>query len=178
MAKAQQPQPDIREIYASWYIRMLLWAKRYFPEQADCEDAVHEAFLRLLKRPDLVKNAGNGPRLEGLLRIVLKSACLDLLKKRRDIPSDDKFLETAEPLREVQTEERYAEKDALDRAIAGLPETTRDILILAYLYGYSPGEIAKLIGKRKALSAKRCSAAGKACTPYWRRKKNDTQTKR
>ena len=149
MAKAQQPQPDIREIYASWYSRMLLWAKRYFPEQADCEDAVHEAFLRLLKRPDLVRNAGSGLRLEGLLRIVLKSACLDLLKKRREIPTDDEIFETAESLREGQTEERCAEKDALDRAIAGLPEATRNILILAYLYGYSPGEIAKLIGKKE-----------------------------
>ncbi len=148
MAKAQQ-QTDIREIYASWYSRMLLWAKRYFPEQADCEDAVHEAFLRLLKRPDLVRSAGNGPRLEGLLRIVLKSACLDLLKKRREIPTDDEIFETAESLREGQTEERCAEKDALDRAIAGLPEATRNILILAYLYGYSPGEIAKLIGRKE-----------------------------
>ncbi len=150
MAKAQQSQPDIREIYVSWYSRMLLWAKRYFPEQADCEDAVHEAFLRLLKRPDLVRNAGSGQRLEGLLRIVLKSACLDLLKKRREIPTDGEILEETESLREVQTEERYAEKDALERAIAGLPESTRDILTLAYLYGYSPRETAKLTGKKEA----------------------------
>ena len=149
MAKAQQPQTDIREIYASWYGRMLLWARRYFPEQADCEDAVHEAFLRLLKRSDLVRAAGSGTRLEGLLRIVLRSACLDLLKKRREIPADDEFLETAEPLLEGQTEERFAAKDALDRAIAKLPEATRDILILAYLYGYSPAETAKLIGKKE-----------------------------
>ena len=149
MAKVQQPQSDIREIYASWYDRMLLWARRYFSEQADCEDAVHEAFLRLLRRPELIRNAGSGPRLEGLLRIVLKSASLDLLKKRREIPTDREIFEEAAPLLEAQTEERYAEKDALDRAIAGLPDATRDMLILAYLYGYTPTEIGGLIGKKE-----------------------------
>ncbi len=150
MARAPHPESDIREVYASWSGRMLLWAARYFSDAADREDAVHDAFLRLLKRPELLRSAGSGPRLEGLLRIVLRSASLDLLKKRRETPADDEFLETAEPLREVQMEERYAAKDALDRAIAQLPEATRDTLALAYLYGYSPAEIAKLIGKKEA----------------------------
>lgn len=97
MAKVQHPEPDIREIYASYYGRMLSWAARYFPEMADREDAVHEAFVRLLKRPELIRDAGSGTRLEGLLRIVLRSACLDLLKKQREVPLEMEELEKAAP---------------------------------------------------------------------------------
>lgn len=149
MAKAPHPESDIREVYASWHDRMLLWAARYFFDAADREDAVHDAFLRLLKRPELLKAAGSGPRLEGLLRIVLRSASLDLLKKRRELSFDENFFADAGIPREEQPEERLAEKDALDRAVAALPQGTRDMLTLAYLYGYSPAEIAKLVGKKE-----------------------------
>ena len=149
MAKVQHPEPDIREIYASYYNRMLSWAARYFPEMADREDAVHEAFVRLLKRPELIRDAGSGARLEGLCRIVLRSACLDLLKKQREVPVDEEFFADAGTDREEQPDERAAEKDALERAVAQLPEATRDMLTLAYLYGYTPAEIAKLVGKKE-----------------------------
>ena len=103
MPKSSQPESNIREIYAAYCNRMLLLAKRYFPEQADCEDAVHEAFLRLMKRPDLVEKAGRGARLEGLCRIVLRSACLDQLKKaRREIPVEEELVAVAEDPRESQ----------------------------------------------------------------------------
>ena len=149
MARAAHPESDIREVYVSWHDRMLLWAARYFSDAADREDAVHDAFLRLLKRPELLKAAGSGPRLEGLLRIVLRSASLDLLKKRRELPFDEDFFADTGIPREEQPEERLAEKDALDRAVAALPQGTRDMLTLAYLYGYSPAEIAKLVGKKE-----------------------------
>ena len=149
MANVQHPEPDIREIYASYYGRMLSWAARYFPEMTDREDAVHEAFVRLLKRPDLISSAGSDLRLEGLLRIVLRSACLDLLKKQREVPVDEEFFADAGTDREEQPDERAAEKDALERAVSQLPEATRDMLTLAYLYGYTPAKIAKLTGKKE-----------------------------
>lgn len=149
MADISHSDMDIRSIYMLWHDRMLLWAARYFSETQDCEDAVHDAFLRLLKRPDLVRDAGNGPRLEGLLRIVLRSSCLDLLKKRHEFPADEEYFGNLTGPREEQPEESLAEKDSLDRAVAQLPDETRDILTLAYLYGYTPAEIAKLIGKKE-----------------------------
>ena len=115
MAKAPHPEPDFREIYASYYSRMLSWAARYFPEKADCEDAVHEAFLRLLKRPELIRDKGSAARLKGLCRIVLRSACLDLLKKQREVPLETEELEKAAPPGPEQPDERAAEKDTLER---------------------------------------------------------------
>ncbi len=163
MGKVSRTELLIQDIYAAYYNRMLLWAKRYFPEKADCEDAVQESFLRLLKRPDLVQQAGDGARLEGLLRIVLRTVCLDQIKKRRyEIPADPEEFGELGSRRDEWTEDRFAEKDALHRAIAELTPTIRDVLILAYLYGYSTGEIAKLTDKKTSTVRKSLTRAKKA----------------
>ena len=163
MAKVSQTELLIGEIYAAYSGRMLLWAKRYFPEKADCEDAVQESFLRLLKRPDLVREAGSGPLLEGLLRLVLRTACLDQLKKmRREIPTEPEIFNGLESDRENWTEDRFAEKDALYRAIEALKPAVRDMLLLAYLYGCSVNEIAQFTGRKTGTVRKTLNRARKS----------------
>ena len=105
------------------------------PSAADAEDAVQEAFLKLLDRRAVFQDAEH--EKAWLIRVTLQRAADIRRKKAREAPLDA-AAETCEPNREPETE--------LLSAVRALPEKYGAVIHLYYYEGYSVKEIAKLLG--------------------------------
>ena len=117
------------------YSPMLLrLAATRLPSTADAEDAVQEAFIKLLDRRPVFRDAGH--EKAWLIRVTLQRAA-DIRRKkaREDIPLEA-VTETAAP---------EQGQELLD-AVRALPEKYGAVIHLYYYEGYSTKEIAKLLG--------------------------------
>ena len=76
---------------------------------------------------------------------VARNAALDHLRSKRQIPVEEVWI--SEDGQE-QTSLEYT--DALKTALADLPESQRQVLVLRHIGGLSPTEIAERLGKTEA----------------------------
>ena len=105
------------------------------PSAADAEDAVQEAFLKLLNRRGVFQDAEH--EKAWLIRVTLQRAADIRRGKARETPLDA-AAETCGPDREQETE--------LLSAIRALPGKYGAVIHLYYYEGYSIKETAKLLG--------------------------------
>ena len=120
------------------YSPMLLrLAAARLPSAADAEDAVQEAFVKLLDRRPVFRDAEH--EKAWLIRVTLQRAA-DLRRKKiraNETPLEDE-IETCAPEPETEVE--------LLSAVRALPEKYGAVIHLYYYEGYSTKEIAKLLG--------------------------------
>ena len=86
---------------------------------------------------------------------VARNAALDHLRSRRQIPVDE--VRISENGHE-QTSLEYTH--ALKAALAELPESQREVLVLRHIGGLSPTEIAERPGKDRGVDSRDCTTAG------------------
>lgn len=108
----------------------------------EAADAVHDAFAKVLARPDSF-NQRRGPLKPWFLRVV-RNQCLDLLRRRRstDPMIDDLPDPGPTPDRRLEIEQRDAQ---LRSALAGLAAEQREILVLRDYLDLSYAEIAAVL---------------------------------
>lgn len=140
----------LEQLYTNYASDMLQWAKTFFPEKADREDAVSEAFLKIMPHADRVKDT-NGFAAKRFCYVILRNVCLNMLrKKKREIPTDFSH-EQAGSILETQRHSSGKTSDGnyetLYAALKELPDETVEILWLHYDYGYSAREISKQYNK-------------------------------
>ena len=123
---------DIRRLVETYSPMLLRLAAARLASPADAEDAVQEAFLRLLTTQPVFRDAEH--EKAWLIRTTLhRAADIQRAAARKNVP-----LEEATG---VQTEE-----SGLLAAVHSLPEKYSAVLYLHYYEGYSIKEIAKLLG--------------------------------
>lgn len=155
-----QEEKDLLEtVYHQYRARMKGIALGMMRNEEDAEDAVQQAFLRLIKSINRLKDPFS-KEAEGFIVIVLKNACRDLLRK--------KATHTTFALDEIR-DQKYAEKtdmlegltaEHIKKQIDELPEIYRDTLTLKVYYQLSDKEIADVLdisaaGVRKRLERAR-----------------------
>ncbi|TCO73983.1 RNA polymerase ECF family sigma subunit [Rhodovulum euryhalinum] len=123
--------------------RVLGYAARLLRDAAEAEDVAQEAMLRLWRiAPEW--RAGEAKVTTWLYRVVT-NLCTDRLRRRRGAGLD----EVPEPVDEAPgAEARLIAADraeALDTALAALPERQRQAVILRHLEGLSNPEIAGIM---------------------------------
>lgn len=102
----------------------------------DCEDWVQEAFLRLWKAPDSLRE---GAAVRGWLMRTVANLAIDRMRKAPQLPID----EIVEPQAPTDAEaQRQAVASAVDRAIAELPDRQRMALVFVYFENLSNIETA------------------------------------
>lgn len=113
------------------------FALRYSGDGAEAEDTVQEVFLTLWERHADIRIEG----VKGFLVKLLYRRLVDLHRHRKleQHPTVD-----VEPA--YAPSERFELRDALQQALALLPEEQRMLVLLHDLEGYSYGEIAGLTG--------------------------------
>lgn len=123
--------------------RLLSFCTRMLRDVAEAEDVVQEAMLRLWKMaPDWVPGAA---KPSTWVFRVASNLCTDRLRKARGVGLD----QIAEPAddapgaeaRMMQTERM----NALDQALAILPERQRQAVVLRHIEGQSNPEIAQIL---------------------------------
>ncbi|MEO7092238.1 MAG: sigma-70 family RNA polymerase sigma factor [Polyangiales bacterium] len=123
----------------AYHARVRRFGQRVCADTEDADDAVQEAFARLMNRPDVVQHPG---ALSWLMTVV-RNACARLLRpfhrRRRSLgqPVEDlEAVESAEPGAD-EALARFEMIHAVHTAIAALPRASREIIVLRDLEGMS-----------------------------------------
>ncbi len=141
--------------YEQYATKMMAVCLRYVANQADAEDVMIEAFVRVFERISQFRNEGS---FEGWVRRIMVTESLMFLRK-------NKSLRQEVPLESITTEPDYQwadenlQADDLLRLVAQLPDGYRTIFNLYAIEGYSHSEIASLTGISEGTSKSQLSRA-------------------
>ena len=129
------------EAYVHWL------ALRMLAEPRDAEDAAQEAWLRVHRG---AAQLSDPERFRGWLRAIVVRVCLDLRRGRS--PEEDPPLDAVAPPSSAP-----AERIDLERALRGLPDEQRLVVVLHDVEGLRHDEVAELLGIRPEASRQRLS---------------------
>lgn len=123
--------------------------------QAEAEDMVQEAFLKIWQKPDLWKE-GKGAKFTTWFYRVLINLNIDRMRKSKNMAPDNQILEFVADNRPSPETSAAAseEEERIEAAIQSLPERQRTALNLCFYEGLSNAEAADVMGvKTKALES-------------------------
>ncbi len=146
------------ELFLAYHRQMLFVAQRILGNQADAEDAVQNALLKLYR---LRNSIPEDPRVcRTYVLTAAKHAALDLKdREKKSISIDDLVLPAKDDLfEEIVASEDY---EGLLHTIQSLPDRYREVLMLCYVQELSVKEIAQLLN-RKEWAVRKQLARGKA----------------
>ena len=128
----------IADLVRAYRDRVYRFGLHACPDPFDADDVVQEAFMKLARRPDVQRHGG---ALSWLMTTV-RHACLRLLRRlvrRRGSLADQAAVESiGEPAASPDVMlERWRLVQLVHQAIAKLPRTYREVLILRDLEGFS-----------------------------------------
>lgn len=125
--------------------RLLAHAYRVLGDRAEAEDVTQEAMLRLWRQaPDW--RAGEARVTTWLYRVVA-NLCTDRLRRRAPAAGGDDIAEPADPGPGAAARlQQAARADALQRALAQLPDRQRQAVVLRHIDGLQNPEIAEILG--------------------------------
>ncbi len=142
-------------VYERYATRMMAICLRYVANQADAEDVLIEAFMRVFERVSQFRNEGS---FEGWVRRIMVTESLMFLRKnkslRQEVPLESMLTEP-----DYQWADETLQADDLLRLVAQLPDGYRTIFNLYAIEGYSHAEIATLTGISEGTSKSQLSRA-------------------
>ena len=115
-------------------------AYRMLGSAAEADDAVQEAWLRLQR-----SDTGDVENLTGWLTTVVARVCLDMLRRRREVPIDRAPAETTDPRDDAQLAETVGL--AMLVVLEALDPAERIAFVLHDVFGVEFAEIADIVGK-------------------------------
>lgn len=158
----------LRLLYKEHRNAMYADAKNILKEHALAEDAVQQAFLKIIDKFEKLPN-DDFEITRRFLRIVAKNVAIDMYNSRKRKGNKLEYID------EIQSEENqyYTMKTPCDEIIEKenkahiydiiekLPEKYKDVLILDKVYGYSQKEIAEILNISYDAVKKRAERAKK-----------------
>lgn len=135
-------------IYTEYKNLMFYIANRILGDDKDSEDIVHDAFLKVIEIIDKIEVA-KCPKTRNLVVIIVERMAIDLYRKRKRrtmISFNEEMINVPCCLEMDSVTERLS----VASAIAMLPTTYRELLLLKYDVGLSEAEIAKLLSMAEA----------------------------
>lgn len=139
---------QFEQIYLKYRGLMYHVANNILHNRQDAEDAVHNAFLRLIKH---FKQFQNTQDLAPQVAVIARNEAISLQRKQRgEAPLEewDGLAETLEAVSDYHT---------LVDSFTHLPQTYRAVMEMKLLLGYSDGEIAARLGLSKTAVSTRIS---------------------
>ena len=133
----EQERASFEALYLRYRSLMLSVARKFLSEPQDAEDAVHQAFLSILKNFNKI-SAIDCPETRAFVVIIVERKSLDILRARQKTV----------PLEEMEhgVEIPLPGDNGLADALAKLPARYRQVLLLRFSYGYTTRELAKEFG--------------------------------
>lgn len=163
-----EDRDSFREIYEKNYLRMYHVAFSLLKQQADAENAVHDAFLKLAECYRRYKELDTDA-MYLLCLTIARNKAYDILRKQKYF-SDREIDPESENLVERDAwsciEEKEAENYFLER-ISMLSEPLKMVLVLKYHYGFKNEEIAKILDISKRAVEMRLHRATKKLREEW-----------
>ena len=146
------PEEKVRfeQIYLKYRGLMYHVADKILHNRQDAEDAVHNAFLKIIKKFSRFQNTP-AQDLASQIVVIARNEAISLLRKRKG----DAPLEEQDGLAEPS--EAVSDYHALVDSFTRLPRTYRAVMEMKLLLGYSDGEIAAKLGLSKTAVSTRVS---------------------
>lgn len=161
LAESEEEKGKFERIYHNYKNIMLSCAYSILKDESLSEDAVHDAFMRILSNLSKIDEV-DSPRTRGFVVVVTENVAKTIYNKRNrvklieldeNIPYDESLEQSAE---QNITAEYIAEKIAL------LPDNYKSVMTLRYSHGLSDKEIASVLGISHSLVRKRLERGRKA----------------
>ncbi len=148
-------EDEFVSVYRANRKQMMRIAYGILHDTYDAEDAVHNAFVSIAERFDLIRNCD--PRtVSAYCYRAARNSAIDLYGKkyRRTLREDELYAREKEPPdTEGDVLEELASRESFDKiisAIRALPDMYRDVLYLHYVDDLSAAEIARVLARKHA----------------------------
>ncbi len=146
---SEEDRSKFQMIYETYHKLMLFLARQILTDNRDAEDAVQEAFIKIIANLDKISD----PRClktKHFIVVIVKRTAIDLKRKKN---REQEMVMSDEDIDVLQM---YGNDDCgyhkidesidLAKAIAGLSDVYRDIILLKYYQECSDAQIAELTG--------------------------------
>lgn len=140
-------QNKLEQIYHRYRDLMYYVAYRILHNEHDAEDAVHEAFLTIMKNLQQISSV-RSRKTKGYVVTITENKAIDLYRRQRRHP--EQALTEDLPGLSVS----YSGDDTLTACFLRLPARYREYLLLRYDSGFSNQEIAAMLGLSDAATRK------------------------
>lgn len=163
LASARSGDSRAREgIYRSFSGPVFNLARRLLGGQAQAEEVLQDTFVEVLTSLDTYR--GEAPFAFWIRRIAVNKCLMTLRSPWHSRRASLELAEDAPAAWEIATHENFSpcrmvDQVALERALAGLTDTSRLVVWLHDVEGYTHGEIAALLGKTASYSKSRLARA-------------------
>jgi RNA polymerase sigma-70 factor (ECF subfamily) len=130
------------ELYEEYRSLMYFTSFKILNNEKDAEDAVHEAFLRVIKHFEKISEI-KCPKTRAYLVTIVENISIDMYrvkKNKESVPFDEEWVNV--PSTDMISE--YHSGNVIADAIVSLPAKYREVLLLKYDMGYKDEEIAEL----------------------------------
>lgn len=138
MIETPEDQSKFIELYTFYKGLMFHVANKMLKNEADAEDAVHQAFLSIIDHLQDISEI-ECPETRAYVVIIVERKSLDIIRTRKraaEAPYEDAISGVEFPM---------PGDSGLADAISKLPARYREVLYLRYVYGYSTKEIADML---------------------------------
>lgn len=139
MAEAPDDKVLFERIYRKYRYLMLHVAGRILQNHQDAEDAVHEAFVAVIRSMHHFSDA-ESPKTRSLVVLIVERKAIDILRKKQR----ENLLEINEDILGLTVP--MPGDHGLADAMARLPAHYREVLLMRYDNGLTSRDIAKLLG--------------------------------
>ncbi len=162
--KSRGQRDKFTQLYETYRYTMLHVAASILKDQAEAEDVVHDAFLKIMEVMDQIGDV-NCSKTRGLIVIIVKNKAIDRFRREKRVeqhPLEDYAYTLSDegdgPVDLVIGKQGY---ERLLAAISSLGEKYRSVLELKYIYGYGNAEIARILDiEQKTLNMRIYRAKG------------------
>ncbi len=161
LVDSEEEKGKFERIYLQYKNLMLSCAYSILNDKSLSEDAVHDAFIRIMKNLSKIDDV-DSPRTRGFVVVITENVSKTLYNKmnrvkivelNENIPFDESIEQNAE---QKYTAELIADK------ISQLPDNYKYVMVLKYRNGLDDKEIASALGLPHALVRKRLERGRKA----------------
>lgn len=138
MIDCPEDKTKFEQLYLTYRGLMYNVAFQILHNEHDAEDAVHQAFLSMLKNVGKISQV-NCPKTRGYAVIIVERKSIDIIRGRRTLSEgefDESLFGFSFPL---------PGDGGLSDAIARLPAQYREVLLLRHAHGYDTREVAELL---------------------------------
>lgn len=145
------------ELLYETYRKLMHWvANNILHDEKLAEDAVHEAFLRIIKNFHKI-NEILCPETRSFVVIIVRNIALNMREKKKP---EDEFHEVMEDISFGfdETADEICRKEIID-AILSLSDALKEVVMLYGYFGYTISEIAKLLDITEDAAYKRLQRA-------------------
>lgn len=159
MLELEEDKIKFEKIYEKYKQIMFYVANKILKDDHLAEDAVHNAFLRIIKNIDKIDEV-DSPRTKAFIVIIVERIAIDFYRKRKREKVSD--IEEEYKNREINFSiEDEVCKSNLAIALAKLNESYFQVLSLKFQYGFSNKEIANALNLGEENVYKRIQRARK-----------------